>query len=119
MVESEYRKYKEKYYKYKSKFSKLANQINSGRLNIQSNEVIMHKKLDNLALLLKGSCDFSFQHSRDISSQFNSQEKGVLADLLSQSNSNSYSNLIKKLCVSIYSAKKDLDFSFSDASEEN
>ena len=114
LLEAEYRKYKEKYYKYKSKYTQIKNYIKQNEIELKSSS----KNLDHLGLMLKGYCDFSFQDSNEVSNQFQQEEKNVLVDLFSHCNTNSYSNLIKNLCCSIYNVKQRPDIEFSDASED-
>lgn len=70
--------------------------------------------------MLKGYCDFNFNDSQNISQEFDEEEQSVLVDLLSQCNTSSYSNLIKKLCCVIYSnSKEKQEINYSDASDDN
>lgn len=117
IIENEYKKYKEKYIKYKSKYINLVNDIKKKEsINIKS-----HNNLDHLALMLKGYCDFSLFDADLISNFFSKDEKNVLIDLFSQSNSNSYSGLIKKLVDVTYKVSnqkyEDMEISLNSESE--
>lgn len=115
LIDKEYRKYKEKYFKYKSKFINLVNEI-------KRKDFFLHSNLSNLdpfILTLKGYCDISIEDAGIILSNFNNEEKNVIIDLFCHCESNSYSDLIRKLVEITYivSQRKFENMSFSDYSD--
>lgn len=117
LIDKEYRKYKEKYFKYKSKFINLVNEI-------KRKDFFLHSNLSNIdpfILTLKGYCDISIEDAGTILSNFNNEEKDVIIDLFRHCESNSYSDLIRKLVEITYivSQRKFENMSFSDYSDVN
>lgn len=109
LIESEYRKFKEKYLLYKTRYIKMTNSVKRANFGFKSTT----GKIDPLVLYLEQNCNINSSDAYELSLKFDSNQKNRLVQEMKSS------SLINKLLLNINALNKEKlnEIHYSDISE--